>query len=412
VERARRLAGVVALVGSTLLLVGLVPAAQASAASPKSTSKSTSKGTTPTFSPPPTASAPGPGNISWSIQPSSQNGHPGKAAFVYYNVAPGSVIHDYVGVTNYSTKPVTFAVFAADAINTATGGYDALAQTQKSIGIGSWVNLTQTAVTVSPDAEANVPFTITVPAAATPGDHDGAILAQLASVKTTTKGERFIVNRRVGSRIYLRVVGPLHPHLAIDHLTAGYNGSINPVGRGSVKVSYMVRNTGNVALAGSQRLTVGSLFGTLVTGTARSIVNLIPGQSLAVQTVLKGVLPVGPLHAHVTLAPTAPAGPTSLGIPPLPSAVPVVHASVGLWALPWTALLIIVVVVAGLVFWRKRRKRKGTKLDAAVAAALEQGRREAEEALAAAGTNPAGDAGSLSPLSTASPPDSQPPEPG
>ena len=91
-----------------------------------------------------------------------------------------------------------------------------------------------------------MPFTLTVPSDATPGDHTGGVLAAVTEQRTTTNGQRVNVDRRIAARVYLRVNGPLTSSLQIDRLSAAHDGPI--VGNGTVTVTYRVRNTGNVRL--------------------------------------------------------------------------------------------------------------------------------------------------------------------
>ena len=94
-----------------------------------------------------------------------------------------------------------------------------------------------------------VPFRITVPANASPGDHGAAIVAVLSTLGKNPKGENVRLDQRVASRIYLRVNGPLHPGLRIEGLSVTYRHSLNPLHGGSATVRYTVHNVGNVRLA-------------------------------------------------------------------------------------------------------------------------------------------------------------------
>lgn len=386
-----RTRSLVRFVASALLVFMATIAALGGLASAASTS-TTASSTTPTTAP---------GNaITWGIQPATAKGATGKPALVYDNVKPGSTLRSYVGVTNYSTIPATFAVYPADADNTVTGGFDVLNQGQKSVGVGAWTKLDRSSVTIPAGLEDNIPFTIRVPANASPGDHFGGIVAQLSSSTANSKGQHFKFDRRVGVRIYLRVVGPLHPSLTIKHLSVSYHGTVNPFGTGKATVKYTVANTGNVALAGRQTVTITSLFGTLATTRPHSIVNLIPGQSQQVSATLDGIPPAGPIDAHVTLVPAVPKGTTTEPHPKLPHGVATVRQSTGTWAGPWLQFVLFVIVVILVALFHRWRKRRGSKLERAVIAAREAGRQEGEASAKGKepeGTVPAGSSEAGSP---------------
>ena len=118
-----------------------------------------------------------PVNISWAVSPSTQNGPDGRTHYTYTDVKPGTLVHDFVGITNYSTQPVTFSVYASDGITTTAGSIGLTRAKQKAVDVGAWLHTAHAQVTVPPKARVNEPITLTVPANATPGDHVGGVVA-------------------------------------------------------------------------------------------------------------------------------------------------------------------------------------------------------------------------------------------
>jgi hypothetical protein len=343
---------------------------------PGPSSSPSKAGGTPTATPP--------GSITWAVQPSTKDGPDRRSSFTYTNLKPGTIVHDYVGVTNYSKTAVTFRVYASDAFNTSTGSLDLLPANEKPKDVGSWVGLGKDSVTIEPGARVNEPFTLTVPDNATPGDHTGGIIA---SISTTSSGGKGNVNvdRRLAVPIYLRVAGALTPAVAIESLSASYHGTINPFGGGGTDVSYTIHNTGNARLNLSQGATLTSFGITLGTAHPPSLTDLLPGATYRVTQHLSGVFPLGPISAKVHVDPAAPAG-LPRADPPL---TPVSH-DLGLWATPWPQLLVLAVLI-GLFFairwWIRRGKRR---TESAVAAAVQKARREAAEELTGAGATSVG----------------------
>lgn len=320
-----------------------------------------------------------PSTISWAVAPSSAKGGDGRTHFSYSDIKPGSVVHDYVGITNYSDKPVTFNVYASDGITTTAGSIGLAPAKQQPIGIGAWLRTEHASVTVPPKRELNEPIMLTVPANATPGDHVGGVIA---SVMQATKGGQVATEDRVGVAMYLRVSGPLHPILAVESLSiSGYHGTPNPFGGGGTTVSYTVHNTGNVRLGGTETVSVTGPFGvTLATVHPPSLEEVLPGDSVRVTARLSGIFPAGPLTVHVVSAPSEE-----------PGSVHVTVALVGgsrtasMWATPWPQLVLLIVLVAlGLGIWRFVRARRRSR-NAALQAAVERGRREAAAQLASVG---------------------------
>ncbi|HEY3608834.1 MAG TPA: DUF916 domain-containing protein [Pseudonocardiaceae bacterium] len=312
-----------------------------------------------------------PVNISWAVSPSTQNGPDGRTHYTYTDVRPGTLVHDFVGITNYSTQPVTFSVYASDGVTTSAGSIGLAPAKQKPVDVGAWLHTARAQVTVPPRARVNEPITLTVPANATPGDHVGGVVA---SVSEALQGGKFAREDRVGVAVYLRVAGPLHPALSVESAsTNGFHGTVNPFGGGDTTVSYTVHNTGNVRLSGNQEVTVTGLFGIpLATVHPASLPQVLPGDSVRVVAHLSGVFPAGPLDVRVKVTPVEVPGSPHLTVPPAAGAY-----SVSIWATPWAQLALLILLVAaafGVRWWLRGRRRHRSDL---LAAAVEQGRREA-----------------------------------
>lgn len=356
--RLRRLCGIV-VAACAAGLVGTAAAPTAVAAPPNPT--------------------PAAGTTSWSVAPSTAKGPDARTHFSYDGIKPNTVVYDYVGITNFSTRPVTFRVYASDGITTTAGSIGLAPTKQQAVDIGAWVHLAHNTVTVPARARVNEPFTLSVPANATPGDHVGGVIA---SVTQVTQGGKVARDDRVGTALYLRVAGPLHPMFGVESVSAnGYHGTVNPFGGGGTTVSYTVHNTGNVRLSGAQTVTVTGPFGiTLATARPTALDEVLPGDSVRVTAHLSGVFPAGPLDVHVAVDPTPVPGSPRMTVTPQPGSY-----TLGLWAMPWPQLLLLILLLAigfGAVRWRRERRRRQ---DGALAAAVEQGRREAAEQLAAVG---------------------------
>ncbi|GAA3256658.1 WxL protein peptidoglycan domain-containing protein [Dactylosporangium siamense] len=314
-------------------------------------------------------------SVTWSIAPAGAQGGPdGRSAFAYEG-DPGQVLKDTVAVTNFSSGPVTLKVYASDAVNTPTGGFDLLAADKKPNDVGAWIALAQRDVTIPAKATLNVPFTLTIPANGTPGDHVGGIVATL-----TQGGGQVVVENRIGTRIYLRVRGKLVPSLAVTKLDAAYHDSWNPFSGGAVTVAYTVRNTGNIRLAAGQVVDVtGATGGRLAGAQPPGVAELLPGQSLSYTVTVEGVAPFGPLNAKVVVAPTAVKGDKyteSLSAATLGTG----QRSADLFAVPWSLLLTLLLLTAAvwLAIVELRRRRRNTAR--ALTEAVEQARLEERRA--------------------------------
>ena len=311
-------------------------------------------------------------NITWAVAPSTSAGPDGRTHYSYTGVQPNTVVHDYIGITNYSTRPVTFHVYGVDGVTTTTGTIGLKPAAARSTDIGGWISVERAVVTVAPHTRLNEPISLTVPDNATPGDHVGGVVA---SVTEATQGGKVSRDDRVGVAMYLRVAGPLHAGFTVESVSAsGYHGSPNPFAGGGTTVSYTVHNTGNVRLGANQRVRVSGLFGiTFASANPNALQQVLPGGSVRVTAHVIGIFPVGPMDVHIAVTPT-----TVPGAPPA-GTMPVASYTVGMWAGPWAQLVLLIVVVAlGVGIWRYLRWRRRSRA-AELAAAVERGRREAAE---------------------------------
>jgi hypothetical protein len=297
----------------------------------------------------------------YGIGPANKKGLDRRPAFVYV-ARPGDVIRDAVGLVNYTTKPVRVRVYANDAFTADGGAFDVLPEAQKPDELGAWTSLRPKVVTIpargaaegSPPAQVRIPFTVKVPKDATPGDHAAGIVAstRTGGPSTATVGGSVVVDRRVGTRIYLRVPGDLEPRLEVKDLTASYDGTLNPLGAGSVRISYRVENTGNVALSASQTVRVDGLLGTSAASEPlEDVRQVLPGDDVTVSTVVTGVWPTVRGTAVVELSPYSGEGDTR-------EVFPMVEARTGLWMVPWTLIALLVGAAFATYFSRRRRARR------------------------------------------------------
>ncbi|MEV7330133.1 DUF916 domain-containing protein [Micromonospora sp. NPDC093244] len=308
------------------------------------------------------------GNVAWTVRTAS-NGY-GEARSSYsYNVNPGGAVEDAMVVANRGPAPLTLAVYAADGFTTEAGQLDLLTRDRKSVAVGAWVKAKAGSVVVQPGKTAQVPFTISVPDNATPGDYVGGILTTLTQAD---KAEGINVDRRLGIRIKLRVGGELKPNLAIEDLHVTYDGTSNPFGRGDATITYTIHNVGNAALSGQQAVSVSGPFGVLRVraGDVAAPPELLPGESWDVTVPVRDVAPAVRLAATATVTPllTDASGSTT-------SLKPVQVTAHG-WALPWMLLLVLVVLIAVVVgaylYRRRSRARRTAREDARVRDAVAQ----------------------------------------
>jgi hypothetical protein len=200
-----------------------------------------------------------------------------------------------------------------------------------------------------------IPFLVEVPKSATPGDHVGVLTATLVSSIISKSGQRVALDQTVGTRVFIRVSGPLHPAFAVENLKVDYEGTLNPIGKGKAVLSYVVKNTGNVALGGKQTVSVSGMFGSKAVAKKTAEVQLLlPGFSVRESVTITGVIPEILDTGHVSISPLYIPGSVQPASGPF-------KATVQFWAVPWVLiaiLLFILLAAVWLIVWRRRRRRK------------------------------------------------------
>lgn len=278
----------------------------------------------------------------WTAEPAAGAAAAAARPSFYLAGPAGTVLEDRLALANPSDRERTVTLRGADAYNTP-GGALAVRPAAGSTGAGSWISFgAATTVRVPPRSRAVVPFTVTVPPGAAPGDHPAAVVAAEA-------------DREVGVRVDLRVGGPTLAALTVEDVSVRGTGA-------RTEIAYTLVNRGNVALAPGLALGAEGLFGRVPGRAAHPLpVELLPGQRVRLTEPWPGARALG--RVDLTLTATA------------PGAAPAT-ATASAWLLPrWAAAVAGAVLLAlgGLAaaarrLVRSRRQRPGPPPDGAPAA--------------------------------------------
>ncbi|MGP3686120.1 WxL protein peptidoglycan domain-containing protein [Streptomyces sp. IBSNAI002] len=294
-------------------------------------------------------------NGTWGVFPTPAAGAAmTDRAYFFHQGAAGTTVQDSATILNSSDKDLTFQVFATDAVNTPVGGAFALLPVEtKPADVGAWIALAPEAagtVTVPAKGRKDIPFTVKVPADATPGDHVGGIVALNTAVEGVQQEGKVKVGvkRSVGARLYFRVPGPVTPGLSVEDVRVSRSAPLLPwVKDARATVSYALVNRGNVVVEPKVELSAEGLFGRGVFNRpSRELkLTLLPGQRVE----LTEPWPDAPQLDWVTLTVTA--GATAH--PDLTS-----RSTADFIAVPWPAAgAALVLTGTAIAFWVLRRRR-------------------------------------------------------
>ncbi|ARZ69775.1 hypothetical protein SMD11_4164 [Streptomyces albireticuli] len=244
----------------------------------------------------------------WTAAPATNGkGAPARTAF-YLEGGPGAVLEDSLSVANPADQPRSLELR----------------------GSGPWIALAAKRVRVPPRTRADVPFTVTVPSGARPGDHSAALVV--------TGG-----GREARIRLALRVTGgPALAALAVEDVR------VEKAGTGAV-IRYALVNRGNTTLAPSLAIRADGLFGTVLRRAASGVpAELPPGGRVRLAEPWPGAPRLDRVDVRVTA--TAPGGAHASATgawTPLP------------WVLPALGVFALALVTSAGLFVRRRLRARG-----------------------------------------------------
>ncbi len=293
-------------------------------------------------------------DVSWTVRTDS-NAFGADRTNYTYTLDPGSTLTDGIVVANHGTQDVTLKVYAADGFTSQEGQLSLLVSGEQSTGVGAWITSDSAEVTVAAGATTTLPFTVSIPDNATPGDYAGGVVTSL-TVPDSTTGVN--VDRRLGIRVNLRVGGELAPSLAVDDMSVDWNGGLNPFSGADATVTYTLHNTGNATIAAVPDVQVSGVFGWFpyTADLSDTTPQLLPGETRTITTTISGVPALLALLGSVSITPliTDASGSTS--------PIDVVTASALGWAVPWSLVIVLLLVAAAIfLFVRARRRRRAAE---------------------------------------------------
>lgn len=177
------------------------------------------------------------------------------SAWFRYRLAGGKMQTDSITIANNSAATKRIAVYPVDATVTRSGALAMRNQSEPRLGIGAWINLSASSLTLQPFEHRNLPFTLTIPHGTSVGDQIGGIIIQEegSSPTVTKQGVHLQIVSRLGVRVYETVPGTPRVGLTIRNFLA----------RSSARTHFTLalENTGNVTLQPQGTVVLTGIFG-------------------------------------------------------------------------------------------------------------------------------------------------------
>ena len=257
--------------------------------------------------------------------------------------AAGVTKKDSVTVLNNGSEAITLKVYAADSLKTSQGGFALANEDAPKTGLGSWVALSASEITLGPNEKKTIPFTISIPQQAPKGEYSGGIIFQETKPQQlSNNGIGINVISRVGVRIYETVPG-------VDQLNLVVKDLKYSVADNNLIFSFTVENKGTVFVSPTGTLEVKDMIGQVIESKSLddSLGVIVPGvpKSITVPTQIASPI-IGWNTASVALY-----------YSPTKSAI----ASIVFMPNPWPLYRIVFVIVLLVLYLLLRKKLVNNK---------------------------------------------------
>jgi hypothetical protein len=291
----------------------------------------------------PPAGASPTGDFTYAVRPAQAGDTSRAQPHFSYALTGGSQVADSIEISNLGATPLTLDVYPADMVSLPGGGTAPAESDAPRRGVGAWITVSQTRLSLDADQTRTVPFHLQVPPKILPGDYVGAVVvAEDVSTAAGSVG----VTTRVALQVNVEVPGALRPAAQLSDVHARRRGT-------QESITATLRNTGNVTLTvtGAVHLHHGSTNRELALTPTGTI--LFPGDSV----VLGGRWDRLPTWGHYRVqvavnTRTAEGSTIALMAPPAT-----------LTFFPWDAVLIVgIALILLLVLMVLRRRQEQRKM--------------------------------------------------
>jgi hypothetical protein len=224
-------------------------------------------------------------------------GNPAIGYFVY-DLAPGATQAGAIVVSNTGDRSGTVKLYPADATTGRTTGTVYLTD-RPPAGTGTWVQLAGSSLTLAPGRSARVPFTVTVPATAKPGQWVAGIVAEQAktaqqSSSTHRTGVRIRIRNLTIVAVQTNVPGPAIVSFTVGAVTTGGQ-------HGFQQLIVRFTNAGNQLRKPRGTVTILDSKNTVVETLTYAMDTFLPQTSIDYPLLLSKALSPGDYRARIRL---------------------------------------------------------------------------------------------------------------
>jgi hypothetical protein len=183
--------------------------------------------------------------------------NPRTESIFVHELDAGATVSDAVNVINNTDQPKIVEVYGADAQVASGGAFACEQKADIADSEGSWIKVAKSTVSLGPNGNEIVPFTITVPKDAAVGEHNACIAMQAVEAPVESGVNGVQLSFRSAIRVAVTVKGEITKALTFESLKTTQHDRI-------LTVTEQLYNSGNVSLDVELKTQLKSLTGSVV----------------------------------------------------------------------------------------------------------------------------------------------------
>jgi hypothetical protein len=207
-----------------------------------------------------------------AIPANPQANNPRTKSIFVYEAKPSTTKSDAIKIINNTDTLHTVKVYAVDSQHSSDGAFACAQAVEAKKDVGSWLTLQKSEVTLDAGKSEEVPFTLTVPANAETGEHNGCIAIEDVKAPKQQMNNGIVLSFRSALRVAVTIPGKIEANLDFINLFIDQQKS-------KLVVSPVLKNTGNVSVDATIKVSLNSVFNSRIAGSDGTFVVLNKDES-------------------------------------------------------------------------------------------------------------------------------------
>ncbi len=180
---------------------------------------------------------------------------PRSESIIVHTLSPGQTQAEAVNVVNNTTEQKVLRVYGADHQTSSGGGFACKQAGENNSLVGTWINVDSPIVTVAPNSQERVDFTISVPTGLAPGEYNGCLALEEAKMAGAPNQAGINLSVRMAMRVAITIPGAIVKKVEIKDLdVAGIEWNRH-------SLALQIQNSGSVSVDGNVNVDTTNLFG-------------------------------------------------------------------------------------------------------------------------------------------------------